>query len=370
MRIQATKKLLDELQIKKAHALAEPTLFSWHANVLTVGRRQAVVLVHDVTRYVIVLHGLKARDFSRLGQVAANAVRELWTAEGIDPATVEKFLQAAGEISWHKTFDRSSTARLNQLCQDMPYLLSQTETDTRQIPQRQLSLFISDAHAGLGSPDSFIPNQRLVEKLADWVGGPVLSGRAFQLKVTLEMTEPKVWRRLVVPGYFTFEQLHYVLQAAFGWHNCHLHEFNIFEGSAGHRPTLTIMDARSLAENQNERPAVPEATTGLAEHLRADLRLWYAYDFGDDWQHQIAVEKILDDYQANYAVCLKGVGQAPPEDVGGEPGYEEFLRVMADPADPEHEDTAAWAKSQGYERFDMEKINRRLKHSRWRLSTW
>lgn len=57
----------------------------------------------------------------------------------------------------------------------------------------------------------------------------------------------------------------------------------------------------------------------------------YVYDFGDDWRHKIELEKIIDDYQFGYPTILEGEGACPPEDVGGIPGYEEFLRVWNDP---------------------------------------
>lgn len=65
MLIQCTKKLLDELNIKPASALEEEPLFSWHANLMMLSHRKTVVLVNDKNRYVVVLHGLKAKDFKK-----------------------------------------------------------------------------------------------------------------------------------------------------------------------------------------------------------------------------------------------------------------------------------------------------------------
>ena len=49
----------------------------------------------------------------------------------------------------------------------------------------------------------------------------------YQLKVTLLDTKPPVWRRVLVDGDATLDHLHEVIQAAFGWWNYHLHEFEI-----------------------------------------------------------------------------------------------------------------------------------------------
>lgn len=54
-----------------------------------------------------------------------------------------------------------------------------------------------------------------------------LSGRIYQIKATILGTKPPVWRRPLVPEATTLLQLHDVLQAAFGWWNSHLHEYEI-----------------------------------------------------------------------------------------------------------------------------------------------
>lgn len=57
----------------------------------------------------------------------------------------------------------------------------------------------------------------------------------------------------------------------------------------------------------------------------------YRYDYGDNWQHIIKVEDVIFDYDKNYSFCLEGSGDRPPEDVGGEQGYEEFVEIMSNP---------------------------------------
>jgi hypothetical protein len=50
---------------------------------------------------------------------------------------------------------------------------------------------------------------------------------AVQVRASIDRIEPQIWRRLVVPLDFNLRELHLVLQAAFGWMNAHLHEFEI-----------------------------------------------------------------------------------------------------------------------------------------------
>ena len=76
---------------------------------------------------------------------------------------------------------------------------------------------------------------------------------------------------------------------------------------------------------------------------RGETRFTYTYDFGDDWRHTIVVEDVVAaDLMAEYPRFIDGARRAPPEDVGGLPGFEEFLRVVAAPADPEHDTLMTW----------------------------
>ena len=61
------------------------------------------------------------------------------------------------------------------------------------------------------------------------------------------------------------------------------------------------------------------------------------------------------------ALCLAGANAAPPEDVGGAPGYADFLEAILDPNHPEHQATREWC-GEDFEpgRFDLSAVNERL----------
>lgn len=88
----------------------------------------------------------------------------------------------------------------------------------------------------------------------------------------------------------------------------------------------------------------------------------YAYDFGDDWEHTVLVEKSLPPAPgAVVPSCLAGKGACSPEDCGGVRGYAEILAIPADPEHPERDERRErlggdWAA----EAFDLEEINGRL----------
>jgi len=158
------------------------------------------------------------------------------------------------------------------------------------------------------------------------------SGRpapVYQIKVGLRGAKPPIWRRLEVPADISLAQLHTVIQVAFDWDDCHLHVFESPYGSFG------TADA-----DLGHRAEAPVTLEQVAPAVKSKIR--YTYDFGDDWEHDIVVEKVLDRNAAAGPRCTGGRRAAPPEDCGGIWGYARLVEVLNDPTHPEHEDMLEW----------------------------
>ena len=177
----------------------------------------------------------------------------------------------------------------------------------------------------------------------------------YQLHVRLLHLEPAVWRRLWVPDTLTLAGLQKVLQAVMGWENSHLHEWEI----DGQRYGM------SLDEYPTDKPAKLERGLRLAEVLPvAGKSFTYTYDFGDNWQHVVTVEKLLkpDPELNTWPQCLAGENACPPEDVGGTGGYMDFLEAMSDPEHEEHKAMRKWFGGVFDPRaFDVNAVNVRLR---------
>ncbi len=110
---------------------------------------------------------------------------------------------------------------------------------------------------------------------------------------------------------------------------------------------------------------VDETKVKLADVVRGEkTKFLYTYDFGDNWQHQILVDKILPVNAAIiYPICVKGKRACPPEDCGGLWGYAKLLEILADPTHPEYEERCEWL-IEGFdpEDFDIESVNADLVH--------
>ena len=179
----------------------------------------------------------------------------------------------------------------------------------------------------------------------------------YQLKLTLLDIQPPIWRRIQVPSSIKLCCLHSALQVVMGWTDSHLHQFEK-DGKNWGVPEW---------DEFNEFDLIDESKTLLAKVMKSEGdSMNYQYDFGDDWQHGIVLEKILPVESAlKHPVCLAGERRCPPEDVGGVHGYEAFLEVIFDPKHEEYEQMVRWAGGHFVDEFDLKALNRKLSRMRW-----
>ena len=179
---------------------------------------------------------------------------------------------------------------------------------------------------------------------------------AYLLKISLLYTKPPVWRRVKVPSNMKLSRLHDVIQCAMGWTDSHLHQFMI--GNSSYGPA-------DLDGGWSETRTLDEKKFRLSD-VEAEMRqrFIYVYDFGDSWQHKIKLEKVIvpDEKPPGYPVLLAGERACPPEDIGGPPGYEDFLAAISGPDHPEHKDMLEWyGRDFDPEYFNLDVINKHLK---------
>lgn len=176
-----------------------------------------------------------------------------------------------------------------------------------------------------------------------------MSTQLYTLHIQLEPLhlDPPIWRLLQVTGDCSLRKLHHFIQAAFGWTSRHLHEFS--DGVHRYLPP---------------DPEFPELSADSFDDRKVKLRrvlkdprpLRYLYDFGDGWQHVIAVQGSAPcDFSGTWCDVLDGARACPPEDVGGAAGYQDFLRLIRQPEHEEGRNALQWAGGS----FDPELFDRR-----------
>jgi Plasmid pRiA4b ORF-3-like protein len=172
------------------------------------------------------------------------------------------------------------------------------------------------------------------------------------LKVTLNDVKPAVVRRIEVPLSIRLDRLHLVLQAALGWTNSHLYEVRARDTGWG-VPDPDFGDGPLDARKARLVDVIED--TGVRS-------LKYLYDFGDGWEHTVRIERVTEPIPGiSYPRLIDAVGRCPPEDVGGPPGYAEFLDALADPDHEQHAENLQWIGGHFDPRaVDLERLTRNL----------
>lgn len=151
----------------------------------------------------------------------------------------------------------------------------------------------------------------------------------FQFKISLLDVGVPVWRRVQVNSHTTFRELHDVIQVAFEWYDSHLHNFAIRKLN-GQKIQKIFIEPDNEYQGPNSDTGwgsfassieiLNENEESLAKWFKQEKdRVVYTYDFGDDWEHEIVLEKILEPApDMYYPICLKAKNDTPEENSRGE----------------------------------------------------
>ncbi|MDR3192448.1 MAG: plasmid pRiA4b ORF-3 family protein [Treponema sp.] len=175
---------------------------------------------------------------------------------------------------------------------------------------------------------------------------------AYVLRVSIKESRPSIWRKLSVPAGCTLGDLHTILQIAFDWDNAHLHVFTVNSARYG------VMDA----DFDYWDDMTDEDSVCLYDlKLQPKQKFSYLYDFGDSWEHEISVSKIIPPGEEKWDLtrprCLGGRRAAPPEDSGGVWGYESMLETVKDPNHEEYNYINEWLGEFDPDYISVEEIN-------------
>jgi hypothetical protein len=226
--------------------------------------------------------------------------------------------------------------------------------------------------------------------------------KSYIIKIELKNSNPLIWRKVIIPAGATFNRLHDIIQGVTNFKSgypcistLHLFEFDLKEENI-----RVTNDEQAYQEHQQYKknkkmyeerlktipPELAKFEKAHQKRLKTAVRkpvslkiddyiekykvIEYDYDFSDGWQFIITLEDIVDDYYFGFPTLLDGAETAPPEDVGGLPGFYEFLKVHMDEKHPEHKNVVSWAKEQYFREYDPDQTNRYLKCLNYKKTEW
>jgi hypothetical protein len=178
---------------------------------------------------------------------------------------------------------------------------------------------------------------------------PITPAAMYRIRASLQHIRPTIWRDILIRADATFLDLHHALQASLGWTNSHLHAFD-FKGRRISGNRLGDMDMED------------GSTLRLCDAgVTARSRFHYCYDFGDNWEVDLRVERVLTAAEGKAALttlaeapkawrspspssktpvaaCLDGARAGPPDDCGGPMMYADLCDAATDPNHPDRAD--------------------------------
>lgn len=275
---------------------------------------------------------------------APAAIEAVLRRHGVDGSFLAAEREAMGDVRIAATDDRRVVGVMNEFAFHGEWLWREGQHDLEGLSLRLSSMIIGKLEEGSADRalSAFLGGASPMGKVIAFPGArtaPAPSapapapGAVFQLKVTLLDTKPPIWRRVLVAGDSTLDHVHEVIQAAFGWWNYHLHEFEVGPVRYG----VPDPDEDWGEPPRDEWRMRLDAIGGEGSSFR------YTYDFGDGWEHEVTVEKVLPaNSVATVPACIDGRRACPPEDCGGPWGYRELLVILADLTHPEHDRRREW----------------------------
>jgi len=348
--VRGTKKLRDRVRATPAgDGDVSTTMFGdWFATAL-FWKPEVALLVNE--RTLLPVYMPLAPAATLLDRVP-DAIAMVLRLHGVDDTTIASESAAMGDTRLVPTNNRSVVGVMNEFSFMGERMFEASTGDLEQLSLRMSQMIVGPLMKGTGSPDRELaavlaasapvqlpsnvipfPGSYQPDSAPATVSEPPPAGSVFQLKVTLQNIKPLVWRRVLVDAGSYLYDVHEVIQAAFGWWNYHLHDFEVDAKRYG------VSDP----DDDWSTPAIDEGFIRLDSIATVGSLIDYMYDFGDGWSHKIIVEKILPATSgASVPACIGGRRACPPEDCGGPWGYQDLLAILADPSHPEHRERAEW----------------------------
>lgn len=348
MQIALTKKLAEAMGINppSAHDDDNP-LFSWTANWTKVWENRRaedmLVLVNNATRFTVAIYQVKRKDLKNVEEMMRTAIANTLLSMNLNPEIVDEYIRMCGEVTFSKNNNRQTTAWVTKAGLECAFHVANAYNGIAKMFGDTVGASVNYRlvnYSGKNS-ESFIPYKAMFDALSNLTGRQTYQYRAFELLVTLDLDIYKATRRIIVPADLEFSRLHKVLQSVFNWEDYHLYDFSVFDDNED-QPAVRLVQSEDDLEYDED--AVLMKGHVLSEFLPGCKSMHYTYDMGDNWEHEIQLVRVIDEYDMESPCLLEASGQTPPEDVGGVGGFVNFREIMLNPSHPEYEETKEWAK--------------------------
>ena len=162
------------LRSKHMQALAanddpESPLSGWHANLITLQRRNCVLFVHDVTRFPVLVKGLLKADFADLDLHFCDAFMNTLLKSGANDVQMQTAHKAIMPLSCNTECDRSVQGTLNRMKGDIEHLLWYDNIAIDDLSTYSTGAWLAEQACNIKSAKTYVIPQRAMLELLDQI---------------------------------------------------------------------------------------------------------------------------------------------------------------------------------------------------------
>ena len=173
MILHCTKKLYAKLP-EKVKAIQHPATaigiqaqwLNWHANLITIQRRQCVIAVHDATRFTLFIPCLTKKDFANLDWHFNDVFINTLLKSDLQPELVDTAATNYQPLTFDTICNRSVQGTMKQVAQEIDYGLYYKRISVADISPYRYSADLSHRPCGVKSKKDYIwPDRELAQLL-------------------------------------------------------------------------------------------------------------------------------------------------------------------------------------------------------------
>lgn len=184
IRIHATKKLLAKLpvdedgllpvQVKTEHLYpasiseTDNPLNHWHGNLLTLQRRNCILLVHDETRFPLFIPCLTKPDFKNLQWHFDDALMNTLLKIGANQAQLDNAAKLLQPLVFDSNNNRSVQGTLNRMAENIDHRLYFDNVDVQDLSPYRIGAWLAERPCNVkGQKDYIWPKKAILALLSD-----------------------------------------------------------------------------------------------------------------------------------------------------------------------------------------------------------
>lgn len=138
-------------------------LSGWHANLITLQRRNCVLFVHETTRFPLLISCLTKPDFAELDHLFQDGLMNTLLKCGATPSQLDAAAHALAPLQCDTLRNVSAQGTLNRMKQDMEHQLWYDRLAMTDLDPSHASVWLADHPTGIkGRKDYLWPRKEML----------------------------------------------------------------------------------------------------------------------------------------------------------------------------------------------------------------